>query len=80
MVGTKLVIKEVEKHDQVEITSKSDTPSRDRRSLCRGRSRLRIDIEDRVDGHASSGTVRRVAELDSVRHGVVVETELAIKD
>ena len=36
--------------------------------------------EDREDGNASSGTICCVAELDSVRHGVVVETELAIKD
>ena len=35
--------------------------------------------EDRGDENASSGTICRVAELDRVRHGVVVETELAIK-
>ena len=34
--------------------------------------------EDREDESASSGTICCVAVIDRVRHGVVVETELAI--
>ena len=50
---------------------------RSQSALCEEQADAR---EDREDRNASSGTVCCVAELDSVCHGVVVETELAIKD